>query len=70
MKLEDQFGTPWHVSTGDPAQTYVNLLKSKGYNWIVLTRATFCGIMESSIDTPQDDRLRHFRLLDCMKEIE
>ena len=47
--ISDEYGVPVLVLAKSPANTYVNLLKRRGFHWIVLPRRVFLGLTN-----PQD----------------
>lgn len=74
VTIEDEHGTPWAVKPGDPANAFVNSLKSLGFDYIVLSRYTLCRGRLPTATTPPGPSgatpdpgslLRLIRLADC-----
>lgn len=71
MKLTDQYGTPWVVQSGDPANVAVNKLKNKGFTWVVLTRYNYrTGFLDDPLPERGEDIITWTRLHDCRKVLE
>lgn len=65
MRIEDEYGTPWLVEAGDPARKSVNLLKSLGFEYIVLPRSVLTtGI---PCDTIESDTVAGIRMAECVE---
>jgi hypothetical protein len=67
--IEDEFGLKWHVGPGHPAKKYVNLLTRERFNWIVLPRLLFCGIVDTMPVMEKPETLSQYRLHDCMETL-
>lgn len=67
MKLLDEHGTRWVVMAHDPASTFVNALKRRGFDFVVLKRDNYkTGLL--SKEPPERgsvDYLLWVRLYDC-----
>lgn len=44
MIVSDEYGVPVVVLASSPANTYINLLKRRGFGWVVLQRKLFLGL--------------------------
>ena len=42
--ISDEYGVPVLVTAHSPANSYINLLKRRGFTWIVLQRKLFLGL--------------------------
>lgn len=68
MKVIDEHGTKWVVMAHDPASKYLNSLKQKGFDFVVLPRYTYMyGIFPRDIPTNLPDFINSTRLHDCVK---
>jgi hypothetical protein len=67
LKLIDEKQTKWVVMAHDPASKYINTLKSKGFDFIVLPRYTYMyGIFPPALP-PTEDVINSVRMHDCCK---
>ena len=60
LTTSDEYSTIWLVKAGDPANQFINALKAKGFEQIILPRLTYitgkiilpsflgCGILEEA----------------------
>jgi hypothetical protein len=80
VRIEDEFGSTWHVEPHDPARASVLALKRLGYEYQVLPEAVLRGIIKDdgveaellnlSNESVTDNLLpRHYRLLDCLRAL-
>lgn len=59
--ISDEYGIPVLVTAKSPANTYVNKLKRRGFDWIVLPRRVFLGLTTpeecgTMVDTSTEQR--------------
>ena len=67
MRIEDEYGTHWLVKAGDPANSFINQLKAKGFEIVVLPRICYTtGELTAPVFTPGDPILAA-RLADCLE---
>lgn len=72
MRIEDEHGDQWKVSSGDPALPLVNRLKRAGFDYIVLPRRSLtsgavCAMMVGDLETLEGSSLiRAVRLNDSL----
>jgi hypothetical protein len=71
VRVEDEWGHPWHVSGGDPGNKPVNLLRRLGYTYVVLPYESLAwGHYAGSARQPSDMGIvQRIRMIDCMEEL-
>lgn len=65
-QVEDEYGTNWLVKAGDPANSYINTLKAKGFELIILPRRTLATGELTLTEWLPGDIMKEARLADSL----
>jgi hypothetical protein len=71
VRVEDEWGHPWHVSGGDPGNKLVNFLRRLGYTYVVLPYESLSwGTLGApAVDIESMGVVERIRMLDCIEEL-
>lgn len=71
MRVEDEWGHPWHIAGGDPGSKPMNFLRRLGYAWVVLPYQTLAWgeVAEPAVQLESMGVLERTRLLDCLEDL-
>ena len=71
MRVEDEWGHPWHVGGGDPGNKLVNHLRRLGYTYVVLPYESLAEghVATSAVEEASMGVIERTRMLDCLEDL-